>query len=391
MEARIEINPRAGAGGEQGWVRVHERQLAGVKITQRADRNEWSYGIANFGDAKFRLADPKGEWGPPSMPNSRFALGGMEGSRVRVRMPISRGSNQYVTIWRGELTSKLSGNERKVGESVLEGAGRNISILNDAVVGGGNIQAGFGVDEILNAIFQVQAVADRVRSINTTGLMRIPLVDLVVEDEAALLGEDRRVKDILESILKPLDGMVSFLPNSGIVAVFTRGVNPGLLHVQTIDRAIDVLKASAGSERVHNQAVIETGLEDEDEEITVTDQVSVDRYGLKDYDLDLSWLRSREASVQVGRYINQRIGVPRQSITIVTDAWAIDPRNVFVGNHVELAVHERSSGAGWGDAVYNDLRYRRGRLPTITGRFYIEEIEWMLANDTLKLTLREVR
>ncbi len=386
----IEIAPLGGAGAFLDWEEVQEFTLGGMELTQRAERTAWNYGVIRFGDARIRLADPYGKWAPPMFPNSKFAIGGQEGSKFRVRFPSTRGGDIDTTIWRGTITSKASMTGWAKGETLLQARPIN-SIYKDAVIQGGNIVSGNGITEILTAIYNIKVIDDlfdqHQESLGSPGA-----VSLTVSDESELTGDGFEVLEVLENILKPLDGLVSYDMNGNVPLIFTRGTMPDGYGTVALDHVIDIMEVSMGVEQVFNEIVVETGLTGNDETVTEQNTLSIEQFGLRSTTINLKWVKSRDVAISVAKYLLSRLSYPRQMLKVLVDAWAIPPANVFVGQHLELNLHQNTpERTGWGQGGYSKLRLKPNRIPSFSGTWYIEVAKWKLDDDTIELTLREVR
>ena len=393
MEAMIRINPHGGAGSFQGWRDVTGLLRGSVKLTQRSESTEWGYGLIGFGDTKLSLADPRGEWAPEMHPNSLFARGRMDGSLVEIRYPIVRGGSVAdAVVFQGEITTKNSESMWKDGISTLQ-VQPYTAVFKNTSISAGTIVRGQGVPSALQAMFGVSKISSLLQNTDISGLVIPDVVDLKISQEADLLDSEDTALDTLQRLLQPLDALASYNTTNETLEIYTRGnLNAGTAYTSDPMDLIDILALKRGSERVYNVLHISTGLEDEREEtISLTDQPSINRFGSRDIDLDLSWIRNRDVIVDVGRYLIQRLARPRQMLKVKTDSWSIPPDTLHIGLHINLGIRPMQDDVlGWGQGTWSQLKLRNNRIPTITGMWYVEEIQRDITKDEMTLTLREV-
>lgn len=398
MQAIVEIDPPANSTGDrQGWRQVEPEILdAGFRLTQRASKNEWTHGVLAVGDTRLALSNSDGIYGSSADGNSIFSVAGADGTQVRVSYPTADQRNDHGVIWRGVITSKAGKQLATSGVAAWLMRTPDAS-LAEARVNPGLVSGGQTIAQALERLFQDDEVAPFLPNVDLAGLVdpNAAAGGSVIIDETPLLEDTGEAMDVVERLLAAVDGIMCYKASTQQVFLTRRGAADARLAAGTLDSAIDVVAVSDGSEMVFNRVTAETGIDVKNqEEITREAAGSISQWGLRNLELDLSWITDLDKVERLARNLRDRLAEPHRVVELLVDGWALPPSSVFVGAQVDVQIPASAAidAARYGQASYGGGRlYAQVDRPAVRGDFYIEEYSRDLANDTLRLRLRELQ
>lgn len=390
MEARFFITPRAGEGDYMNEREVTEQVLGSPSVSQRAERNKWNYGVASSGSVTLKLADQTGEYGSQRAANSVFAIGGADGAKLRIAMPTEYGGSEYLTVWRGLLTTKATRRKPRMNESDLIFRSPEVA-LQEAALSPGAIAAGSNLTQIFNAILNIPAVDGAITGAELS-IVDPTTAGITVANELALLGEARKVPDVLGIILKSLDCLLSYSADSGKIFVFTRGAIPQTDTYPEITHPINIEETDDGGSRVYNQFTVKHSAGTEQERV-LENHASISTYGLRAETANAQWIGGAGEAREIANFLLERLSFPKRLISLEVGAWDIPLRLQRVGQGLRLripaAVPMATPRVG-GARVGGNWKLPQPRYGRFDGVFFIEEIDRKIKTDTLIIQAREV-
>lgn len=389
MEARFYLQPLFREGEYLNEMDITDYVLNSSIIVQRPERNKWTYGIVSAGEVRLTLRDD-GRFGPRSSSGSLFSYYGRDHARLRIAYPSVRAGAPDITVWRGFTTGKDTSSSIDQGTTSLFARTLD-SVLIDEVISAGNIVNGLTIPEIVSRIFNEAPVADAL-----PGSLLLDLHDpvqggLTLANGNELLGDDRRASEALQQILAVSDGLLSYDFHIQRPIVFSRGdLGLNSYPEETLNDALDIKMIEDGSEGVRNQFIITTGLEGRDAKIVIESEPSIHTHGLREVELDCSWIGDREACVQIGEYLRSRLSAPRESVKLSLTAWQLPPEKTAVGQRVavDIAPGTPLDEPGYGTGNYGAARYQSVRHDRVQGSFWIEEVSREVMTDTVTVSMR---
>lgn len=388
MEARITVQPLFTQTQYAEEVEIQERVLNNITLSSRAEKDDWSYGIASYGSVNITLADIERRFDEDT-PTSVFAQQGKDRAIVRIYMPDAQGGSPTTLVWQGLATTKASRSAPNDGQSRILARPVN-SIIRESAVVAGTVVNNQTLPTAINAVLN-EANINRAIVRSAIYPFARDIQNIQIRDAAALTEDNTSAEDTLQGALRVMDGLFSYDFAQGRALLFPRGGLPTTDYPTiTLNNPLNILESKTGTEQVYNEIVVKTGVE-ATPEIVMRSEASIAAYGLRTIDIEGEWIGNLNAARDVALYLLNRLSRPRRVIKLKLGGWDIPPSRSIIGQTIQLNAVAPTPifGNQWGSRNWGGFAYTQERYRAVQGLFYIEELQRQLVTDTITVTLRE--